>query len=382
MIPSVIEMIRALVAMPSASSFDPSRDQGNRGVVNLLASWLDDLDCSVKVQRLEGHPDRANVVATLGSGEGGLVLSGHSDTVGCEEGWSHDPYVVTEDAGRLYGLGIADMKAFFAIAIEAMRKADRTKLVSPVILVATADEECAMLGARRLAAERQVQGRWAVIGEPTGWSPVRMHKGMMMESIVLRGRAAHSSVPANGNSALEGMVLAAQALIRWREQLQIDYRDTEFEVPFPTLNLGTIRGGDHPNRVCAECEMQVDLRPLPGMSVSEARATLHATVREAVEGRGLQLNMTSMYPGTEPMMTSSASQLVQTAEQLTGERAGSAAYGTEAPHFASLGFDTLLLGPGDIAQAHRPDEYLSVDRIGKGIDLLGGMIRRLCTSEP
>lgn len=381
MVPGVLEMIRALVAMPSASSFDPSKDQGNRGVTNLLASWLDDLGCEVQVHRLQGPVDRTNLMATLGAGEGGLVLSGHTDTVGCETGWSHDPYVVSEEAGRLYGLGIADMKAFFAIAIEAMRTLDRGKLAAPVTLVATADEECAMAGARALAAGRQVQGRYAIIGEPTGWAPVRMHKGMLMESIVLRGRSAHSSVPANGNSALEGMMLVAQALVRLRDRLQKDFRDTEFDVPFPTLNLGTIRGGDHPNRVCGECEMQVDLRPLPGMPVHEARAALRATVSEAVAGTGLQVLISSLYPGTEPMRTAPEAPVVQAAQQLTGKQAGSAAYGTEAPHFAALGFETLLLGPGDIAQAHQPDEYLAVDRIEPGVALLRGMIERLCAQR-
>jgi acetylornithine deacetylase len=378
MVPSIDEMIRALVAMPSASSFDPSRDQGNRGVINLLASWLDDLGCEVRLQTLQGEPDRANLVATLGQGEDGLVLSGHSDTVGCEQGWQHDPYGVTQEAGRLYGLGIADMKAFFAIAIEAMRRVDRARLRAPVILVATADEECAMQGARALVAGNQVQGRFALIGEPTGWQPVRMHKGMLMESIVLRGRSGHSSVPAGGNSALEGMVRVAQALLLWRERLQKDFRDTEFEVPFPTLNLGTIHGGDHPNRICGACEMQVDLRPLPGMAVDQARAALRATVHDAVEGCGLQVEISSLYPGTEPMRTPVESLVVQAAQQLTGQRAGTAAYGTEAPHYAALGFETLLLGPGDIAQAHQPDEYLPIDRIEPGVALLRGMIERLC----
>lgn len=379
MLPGVLEMIRALVAMPSASSFDLAHDQGNRGVINLLASWLDELGCRIQVQEVEGTVDRANLIATLGSGEGGLVLSGHSDTVACEaERWRHDPYQVTEDNGKLYGLGIADMKAFFALAIEAMRRVPAGKLRRPVILVATADEECAMAGVRALAKRGELRARHAIIGEPTNMLPVRMHKGMLMESIRVVGRSGHSSVPAHGASALEGMLAVMHALTRWRDELQRDHRNTDFAVPFPTLNLGVIRGGDHPNRICAECELQMDLRPMPGMDLDELRGALRSRVDEALKGAGLSFEIRSLFPGTQPMLTPSSAEVVRLAEELAGSPAGSVAYGTEAPHFASLGIEPVLLGPGDIAQAHQPDEFLATSRIAPSIDVLGRMIERLC----
>jgi acetylornithine deacetylase len=379
MVPRVLEMIRALVAMPSASSFDPSRDQGNRGVTHLIASWLDDLGFEIRIDRLPGAPDRANLIATLGPGDGGLVLSGHSDTVGCEPKlWKYDPYAVTVDNGRLYGLGIADMKAFFAMAIEAIRQVPADKLRAPVILVATADEECAMQGARMLSQGQRLRARHAIIGEPTNLVAVRMHKGMLMESIRIRGRSCHSSVPSQGASALDGMLRVMQELVLWRDELQRDHNDPSFEVPFPTLNLGTIRGGDHPNRVCGECELQIDLRPLPGMQLESLRNTLGLRVGKALSGTGLSAEVVSLFAGTEPMMTSSETAIVRAAEQLTGLPAGSAAYGTEAPHFAAMGIDPLLLGPGDIAQAHQPDEYLAIERVDPCIDLLRRMIERLC----
>jgi acetylornithine deacetylase len=378
MLPDVMEMIRALVAMPSASSFDPARDQGNRGVSELLASWLDDLGCEVKLEPLPGPAARANLIATLGTGEGGLVLSGHSDTVACEGKWSCEPYAVTERDGRLYGLGIADMKAFFALALQAMRRVGPSRLKSPVILVATADEECGMQGARALVSARAVQARHAVIGEPTGLRPVRMHKGMLMESVRLWGKSGHSSVPAHGASALDGMSRVMQELLALREQLQREHCNADFEVPYPTLNLGTIAGGDHPNRICGACELQFDLRPLPGMHLQPLREMIRARLEQTLLGTGLRMELRSLYPGTEPMMTPSDAPVVLAAQALTGAPAGSVAYGTEAPHFAALGIEPVLLGPGDIAQAHQPDEFLLRARLEPGIDVLAGMIARLC----
>lgn len=378
--PSVLEMIRALVAAPSASSFDPAHDEGNRAVISLLASWMEDLGASIEILALPGPADRSNLIATIGPGDQGLVLSGHSDTVGCERGrWNSDPYQVTERDGRLYGLGIADMKSFFAIAIEAIRSIGTASLRRPLILVATADEECAMEGARSLVAAGHPRARYALIGEPTDLVPVRMHKGMMMERISLSGRSGHSSQP-HGDSALEAMIKVANALVAWRQELQARHHDVDFEVPYPTLNLGSIHGGDHPNRICGTCEMEIDLRPLPCMAsdLGELRRELGTRVRAALAGTSVTASIHSLFPGTPPMRTDAGSPLVRAGEELTGKRAATGAYGTEAPHFAALGMEVVLLGPGDIAQAHQPDEFLRADCIEPAIRITRGLIERFC----
>ena len=133
------------VSTPSISSVDPALDQGNRAVIDLLAAWLEDSGCAVEIMPLAGEPAKANLIATLGSGPGGLVLSGHTDTVPFDEGrWQYDPFALTEANQRLYGLGTADMKAFLALAIEALRNVRAADLKEPLILLATADEETTM----------------------------------------------------------------------------------------------------------------------------------------------------------------------------------------------------------------------------------------------
>ena len=378
--PDLLGMIAALIGTPSVSSVTPDHDQGNRAVIDLLAGWLDDAGFEVEIMPLAGEPARANLVATLGRGPGGLVLAGHTDTVPWDEGgWQHDPFSLTEANGRLYGLGTADMKAFLALAIEALRGLNPRNLREPVLILATADEETSMAGARALVERDTLHARHALIGEPTGMRPVRMHKGMMMEAIRLHGHAGHSSDPALGNSALEAMHRVITALLAWRQELQASWRDPLFAVPAPTLNLGHIHGGDNPNRICAECELHIDLRPLPGMDIDELRSMIHRKVNEALMDSGIRAGFESLFEGVPAMATDSDAPIVRLAEQLTGHAAEAVAFGTEAPYLQQLGIQPVVLGPGDIAQAHQPDEYLALERLQPTVDLLQRLVKSVCT---
>jgi len=378
--PDTLAMLHGLVATSSVSSVSPDIDEGNLDVVELLAGWLEDIGFSCAVLPLRGQPGKANLVATLGRGEGGLVLAGHADTVPYDaHRWRHDPLALSEYDNRLYGLGISDMKGFFALAIAAARRYRAADLQRPLILVATADEESSMNGARELAVGGRLQAaRHVVIGEPTGLRPVRMHKGMMMEAVRLIGRAGHSSNPALGNNAMEGMQRVLAEILAWRGELQQRYSDSAFDVPAPTLNLGRIFGGDNPNRICGHCELHYDLRPLPGMDPVALREEIAGRLARVTEGSGLALELEPLMASVLPFAAAADSPLVAATEELTGSEAVAAAYATEAPFFAAGGMDVVVLGPGDIAQAHQPDEYLALDRLQPTIDLLDAMIRRFC----
>ena len=378
-IPNLIDMIGALIGTPSVSSVDPALDQGNRDVINLLANWLGDLGFDVDVMPLPGEPGKANLIATLGSGPGGLVLSGHTDTVPYDEGkWQTDPFKLTEVNQRLYGLGTSDMKSFLALAIEASRGLSAGDLKEPLILLATADEESTMLGARTLVERNSLQARYAVIGEPTGLRPVRMHKGILMESIQLQGRSGHSSDPSLGINALEAMHTVISTLKDWRSELQEKNRNPFFAVPVPTLNLGHIHGGDNPNRICADCELQIDLRPLPGMDLQELRGEMQSRILAVLEGTGIKTKFESLFDGTPAMETPEDAGIIQLTQKLSGHAAVAVAFGTEAPYLQQLGMETVILGPGDIDQAHQPDEYLGLERIKPTIDLLQQLVNTIC----
>jgi acetylornithine deacetylase len=379
--PPLMERLRALIGTPSVSSVSPEFDQSNRAVIDLLANWLADMGFSVEVMPLPRQAHKANLIATLGRGPGGLVLSGHTDTVPFDErGWDSDPFQLQERDKRLYGLGSADMKSFFALAMEAALQFEAGNLSAPLTLLATADEESSMEGAMALVAADKPKAKYAIVGEPTGLRPIRAHKGIIMEAIRIVGHSGHSSNPALGNSALEGMHKAIAEILRWRQELQQRFRDPNFAVPVPTLNLGHIHGGDNPNRICGECELHFDLRSLPGMSQDELRQELDERLARSFADSGLQVRRESLITGTEAMHTDARADIVQQAEQLTGYQAESVAYCTEGPYLNQLGMQTIILGPGHIEQAHQPNEYLATEQIGPSVDLISKMIQRYCVN--
>ena len=377
-LPAFKESFAALVAAPTVSSIDPRHDQSNLPVVELLAEWFAELGFAIETMPVSGAGDKVNLIASLGTGSGGLVLSGHTDTVPfTESAWRQDPFRLTERDGRFYGLGTSDMKCFFPIVMQVLRALDLNKTKRPIILLATCDEECTMAGAKALVDADRGLGRHALIGEPTGLKPVIMHKGVMIETITLRGKAGHASNPSLGNNALEGMHQVMSALTEWRDRLQ-EYSSVKFDVPNPTLNFGCIHGGDSPNRICAECELKVDLRVLPGMRIDEVRRELRQVATRAVAGSGLVVEFDGVFPGTPPMETDPGSEIVRVAEKLTGHAAGSVNFGTEGPYLNSLGMDTVVLGPGDIDQAHQANEYIEQSRIEPMQNLLRKMITHFC----
>ena len=378
-LPAFKESFAKLIAAPTVSSIDPRHDQSNLPVVELLANWFADLGFSIETVPVAGRTDKVNLVASLGTGGGGLVLSGHTDTVPfTESAWYQDPFRLTEKDDRYYGLGTSDMKCFFSIVMQVLQALELKRPKRPIIMLATCDEECTMAGARALVDANTGLGRYALIGEPTGLKPVIMHKGVMIETITLKGQAGHASNPALGNSAMEGMYEVMKSLLHWRASLQERFSNDKFDVPVPTMNFGTIQGGDSPNRICAECELKVDLRVLPGMQVDEVREDLRRAVEQAVAGSGLSLEFDEVIPGMPPMETDPGSELVKVAEKLTGHAAGTVNFGTEGPYLNAMGMDTVVLGPGDIDQAHQANEYIEMKRIQPMQDLLGKMIAHFC----
>lgn len=373
-----------LIGTPSVSSIDPDHDQSNRAVVELLADYFSALGLEAELKPIAGKPDKFNLLATRGGAEApaALVLAGHTDTVPFDaEGWHTDPFQLSKKADRYYGLGTADMKGFFPIVLEALERLADTRLTRPFAILATADEESSMAGARALLSEGRPPGRYCLIGEPTGLVPCHMHKGIIVETIRLTGRSGHSSDPTLGENALEGMNAVINALLEWRAELQRQYHHHDFKLPVPTMNLGRIRGGDSANRICAGCELSLDLRMLPGMSPAECKQRLHDTVSRAVAGGNLRLEFSSMFDGTPPMQTARDSEIVRLSEKLSGRAASAVAYGTEGPFFNALGMETVILGPGDIEVAHRPNEYLPISRIGPMVDILTRMLGHFCGAE-
>ncbi|WP_417664935.1 acetylornithine deacetylase [Pseudidiomarina sp.] len=381
-LPSFIQMYRDLVAIPSVSCLDPSWDTSNKEVIEKLAGWLESLGFQIDVHELDRQPGKYNLLAHYvpdGMTQGGLLLAGHTDTVPWDEGrWTHDPFKLREENGRLYGLGTADMKGFFAFVIEALRRIDLRTLKKPLYILATADEETTMAGARELDAFGHLKPDFAIIGEPTSMTPVIMHKGHLTESVRVTGKSGHSSNPAAGINAIEVMHDVITQLRSVQNDFRKRYQDDSFEVPYPTLNFGAIHGGDAANRICACCELHLDMRPLPGMNIDE----LYGVIDERL------IEVKAKYPGAiclehmhEPIpgyRCDPESEIVQLAQGLTGNPPEPANYCTEAPFVQALGCQTIIMGPGNIAQAHQPDEFIQIDEIAPAQSQLRDLIRSVC----
>ncbi|TVV44829.1 acetylornithine deacetylase [Thalassolituus sp. C2-1] len=375
----LISRLTTLIAHNSISSVLPEYDESNLPVINTLAQWFSELGFACEILPLEGFPGKANLIATLGRGDGGLVLSGHTDTVPCNpERWQSDPFTLTERDGRFYGLGTCDMKGFFALVLEALKHYQASDFKQPLIILATADEESSMCGARALAQQGKPKARYAVVGEPTSLKPIRMHKGIMMESVRLTGKAGHSSNPDLGINALDAMVPVMNELMNLRRDLAGRYQNAHFAVQVPTLNLGCIHGGDNPNRICGSCELAFDLRTLPGMSNDDLREEIRQRLNPIAEQNRVEFSFEPLFPGVNSFETAATSPLVQAAERLTGHISAAVNYATEAPFLQELGIDTIVLGPGNIDQAHQVDEYLAQDQIEPCVELLRGLIERFC----
>ncbi|MBT8077553.1 MAG: acetylornithine deacetylase [Gammaproteobacteria bacterium] len=375
----ILRGIADLVATPSVSSTDPALDMSNAAVIDRLGDMLAAAGFTVERLALDKQPGKFNLIARKGSGRGGLVLSGHSDTVPSDESlWDSDPFKLTERDAQLYGLGATDMKAFFPLAIAAAARYRGEEFRRQLIVLATADEESGMSGARSLVDRSIGLADVALIGEPTGLAPVRLHKGILMERVSLSGKSGHSSDPALGINALDGMRVVLNALSDLRDDMRREHLDESFHVPYPTMNFGRIAGGDNPNRICGSCSLDIDCRFLPGMGLADVRNRIRACIRDALAGSGLGIDFHEIFHGIDAMNTPADASFVQAVEALTGQEAGAVAFATEAPLLAELGAEVVVAGPGSIDQAHQPNEYIPLDALRPAIAMIEGVIGKYC----
>ncbi|MGM0906882.1 MAG: acetylornithine deacetylase [Pseudomonadota bacterium] len=381
-LPSFFSMYQQLIAQPSISATDPKWDQSNQKVIHLLAEWLELLGFDCEINELNSQQGKYNLLARRGAGSGGLLLSGHTDTVPYDASrWNFDPFKLTEQDNRWYGLGSIDMKGFFAFVMQVLNELDASQQSKPIMVLATADEETTMNGAREVSRFANLKPDYCVIGEPTDMRPVYAHKGHMSEVIRITGRSGHSSDPALGINAIELMHEVISALLKLKEEFKHKYSDLSFTVPQPTMNFGHIHGGDNANRICGCCELHLDIRPLPGLSVDELYAHLHKATGSIQARYPGCVELISLHHPVPAFQQATDSALVQLAEKVSQSKAEAVNYCTEAPFLQALGCQTLVMGPGSIRQAHQPDEYLSVDSIKPTQEKLKNLLKEFCFSQ-
>ena len=376
-LPHTREMISQLIATPSVSCTHAELDMSNRSVIDLVADWSESLGFNTEIQAIDER--KFNLIATAGHGSDGLVLSGHTDTVPCNPSkWISDPFKLEERDNRLFGLGTCDMKSFLALALNASSQFDFKNLNKPLTIVATADEESTMSGAKLIADNGKNLGKYCVIGEPTDLTPIHKHKGVLSLAIHYTGQSGHASDPSLGNNALDAMHEFMTLLIAYREKIQHQFNDPAFDIPTPTLNLGHIHGGDNSNRICGSCRLFIDIRYLPSMSLNTLVKDIDELAQQIASKRNIDYQYELLGEGLPAMDTDAASEIAEALTFLSGKSAASVAFGTEAPYFNSMNTETMILGPGSINQAHQPNEYLPIEQIDPTIQLISKLIHRFC----
>jgi acetylornithine deacetylase len=320
----------------------------------------------------------ANLFATVpahdGSTDGGIVLSGHTDVVPVDgQTWDSDPFRPEIRDGKLYGRGTCDMKGFIGAALALLPEMQSARLAKPIHFALSYDEEIGCVGAPLLIADLQKRGlkpSGCIVGEPSSMRPIIAHKGINTYRCCVRGHAAHSSLTPKGLNAIE---YAARLICHIRD-IADQFRaegpfDTLYDVPFTTAQTSLIQGGNAINTVPAECQFSFEFRNLPTLDPDQifaridayARDTLLPRMRQEHPNAAIEFTKIAAAPGLDATEQAAITELVRA---LTGDQdKRKVAYGTEAGLFALAGIPSVVCGPGDIEQAHKPNEYVSLDQL-------------------
>jgi len=379
---------------------DTVSSRGNAALMGELGDRLDAAGFRVRLQGWgEGPQAKANLVAVAGPPEpDGLVLSGHLDVVpfADQPGWTRDPLRLSFDGDRVYGRGTSDMKVFLAQCVDAAARLDLAKLRRPVVLLFTADEEIGCLGAARLVPELDAmlgdvpKPALAWIGEPTSWRVLHAHKGVAAFSVSVRGRGGHSSVPSAGVNAIavaaQAMAVVGELQAELRRRPRSEFAAVFPDAPYTTLNFGTVQGGTATNVIAEQCSFSVSYRPLPDEDPDWVQREVKKRLSERafrdwgseVEAE-IAVSDVLIAPGLLSPRGTELERALQ--EQVPGGAGGGAPFCTDGGRFAAAGIASLICGPGDLEQAHQPDESVSRHGFESGSEHIVRVVERLCASE-
>jgi acetylornithine deacetylase len=370
---SSVDMLARLVAHRTVSK------DSNLGLIDDVRAYLTGLGIPARLVPNEDGT-KANLVATIGPAiDGGAILSGHTDVVPVEgQPWTSDPFALTERDGRLYGRGSSDMKGFIAVALALAPKLKAMKLARPIHFCFSYDEEIGCFGAPHAIAlfgRELPRASLCVVGEPTSMRVVVAHKGICSNVAEARGLEAHSSAPHLGSNAIVHMGRFLAFLDDLQKKLIANGQKealpgVEFDPPYTTVGIGRIEGGTVVNIVPRECRLSWELRPLPGVDAEAiyARALAKAAeIDEAMKREApdafFRIGKYAWIPACRPEANGLAQKL---ALELTGANAtATVSFGTEAGQFQEAGISTVICGPGDIAVAHKTDEYTTRDQLAQ-----------------
>jgi acetylornithine deacetylase len=350
--------------------FDTTSRQSNLKLIGFVRAYLDGLGVPYRIST-DPSGGQANLHAIIGpQTAGGLALSGHVDTVPVDgQAWTADPFALRRRDGKLYARGSCDMKGFVAACLAAVPDLQAMNLARPLHLLISYDEEIGCHGAKRLIRDLDESGLrpdLCVVGEPSGMQPVLAHKGKLNVDVTVLGLTGHSSEPSKGVNAVQ----AAGEAIAWvaREARRLAAEgpfEDGFDPPHTTIHVGTVTGGTILNIIPDHAIFTMEWRFIPGDSPHRHLERMQAWIAETIEpamravapGCGFRFDVALEMPG---MALAPDHPLAAAVKQVTGSNStGKVAYGTEGGFYQNAGIPTIICGPGHIAQAHQPDEWIA-----------------------
>ena len=375
--PRGLELAQALVQLDTVSA------HSNLALIDLIRGELQRLGVPCRLT-FNAERTKANLFATLGEGKpAGVILSGHTDTVPWDgQDWSVDPLSATVKDGRLYGRGSADMKGFIALAVAQAEAFLASNAPFAVHYAFSYDEEVGCFGVRELIADLREAGirpLACIVGEPTSMVPAIAHKGVWRWRCCVRGKEAHSSLTPQSVNAVE---MAARVVARIRDMADRLEREESryegFDVPYSTASVGQFHGGIADNVVPRDAEFRYEFRDLPTADVQALQAevvayarSLEPVMQRVAPDTGFRFETICEIPS---FLASEQDPVTRLAQRLSGERRTTlVAFGTEAGIFKQSGIPTVVCGPGSIAQAHQPDEYVTLEQLARCEQFLRGL---------
>ena len=371
-----------LIAYPTVSA------DGNLDLIVYAADRLNDCGASVSLFRDESGT-KANLFATIGpDGDGGIVLSGHTDVVPVDDSeWTTDPFAMREADGRLYGRGSCDMKGFVAAALAMAPRFAEVELRRPVHFAFTYDEEVGCLGGQQLVGDLARAGLHpsvAIVGEPTMMRIIEGHKGCYEYTTEFHGLNGHASDPDAGVNAVEYAVRYVNRMMELAGELKHRApKGNRFQPPWTTLQVGRIEGGTARNVIAHNCRVDWEMRPVRVSDADHVKHTLAAycddvllpAMRAVCQDARIETQVIGEVAGLEPASENEAREIVSA---LTGQdQCDVVAFGTEAGLFQECGMSAVVCGPGSIEQAHKADEFVTVEQLQACLDMLSGLADRL-----
>jgi acetylornithine deacetylase len=378
------DMLARLVA------FDTTSRNSNLELIGFVRGWLDAQQVPYRVS-VDPTGAKANLHAIIGPQQpGGIALSGHVDTVPTDgQAWSGDPFALRRKNGRLYARGACDMKGFVAACLAAVPAIKQRPLARPVHLFISYDEEVGCFGAQRLIEDMEQSGlkpELCIVGEPSGMQPILAHKGKLNVLVHVRGLPGHSSQPNRGVNAVHAAGEAIAHIAAEARRLAVEGPFEEgFDPPHTTVHVGTVHGGTILNIIPERAEFHMEWRHIPADDPERALQRLRDFIASNIEpgmhavsrDTGFAYEVLVRMPG---MSLPAEHKLAALVGQLTGSNsAGKVSYGTEGGYYQNAGIATIICGPGHIAQAHQPDEWIAESELAACDSFIRRLVDRIAT---